>query len=188
MLAQKTSNDCKITAFDIDQKSVNCSIRNFRNSNWNHRLNCFKWDVSQCKEMVNPLIEIESFDLIISNPPYFSRQLNAQNEFLSRSKHQSVFDFKVLAEFSARMLKGNGITSFVIPVSYLDELCYQMYLNRLQLRRLTKVCHYVESENSLALVEFGKSADTLKRDILVLYNTDGTRSLEYSALTSAYYL
>src|SRR5438132_1518190 len=74
MMAQKF--EATIDAIEIDEAACEEAKGNFLNSKWKERLKIFHTSVQLFFSSQNQTIKSGSYDLIISNPPYFNQQKN----------------------------------------------------------------------------------------------------------------
>jgi tRNA1Val (adenine37-N6)-methyltransferase len=80
MMAQRST--AHITAIDIHQDSVKQATVNFRSSPWSYRLTPVN---ISCKEFA--VTSKENFDLVISNPPFFSKSLKSPDGDRNLARH-----------------------------------------------------------------------------------------------------
>ncbi|MDC2889382.1 tRNA1(Val) (adenine(37)-N6)-methyltransferase [Psychrosphaera algicola] len=129
MLAQRiTDLGASITAIELDDDAVQQAQQNFEHSDWNGRLTCLKSDF--CLWVTS-----EKFDHIVSNPPYFSHDLQNKDNKRTQARHQITLTFDQLLKRSAELTTEKGKLSLVLPVAEMQELLdiaptYQWQLNR----------------------------------------------------------
>ncbi len=188
MLAQKSKIVSKILAVDIDEGSVICASTNIKNSPWKDLVSCFQIDLREIVS-IEPFSKMKSsIDLIVSNPPYFHKQLVSQEDHKSRSRHQLQIDFEMLAKLADFFLSDNGKACFVIPIMNEDELTFQMYIHKFQLNRIAKIKHKANSPYSLFLLEYSKMQFGLKQEEIILHTLDEDRTAEFYELTKDFYI
>jgi tRNA1Val (adenine37-N6)-methyltransferase len=107
--AQKIPNS-EITAIDIDENSVLEATENFSNSKWNIKL---KAEHTSLQELTKE--NKSTFDLIISNPPYFENSLKSGNQFKDMARHNDSLPFNVLALCTEKLLSKNGKFICILP-------------------------------------------------------------------------
>ena len=56
-----------------------------------------------------------SFDLIVSNPPYFENNLKAKNKKRKQARHTDTLSFETLIEVGTKLMSNNGSLSIIIP-------------------------------------------------------------------------
>ncbi|MDE6682224.1 MAG: methyltransferase, partial [Muribaculaceae bacterium] len=128
MCAQRNS-DAQIEAIDIDRGSVEEAQENFDDSPWKERLSVRKSDFIEHKGT--------AYDLIISNPPFFSSGITKIANPRERARHQDILSPKVLMEKGCGMLNPNGRIAMIVPFEQVEELIQISLSNELSLIRLT---------------------------------------------------
>ncbi|MEQ8360588.1 MAG: methyltransferase [Cytophagales bacterium] len=114
MLAQRFEK-ADVYALEIDSDAALQAEKNFQASPFKNRLFLFN------KALKNFEIK-DKFDLIVSNPPYFSDALLPQNETKSRSKHSNSLSPEDLFLFASKSLKINGKLSIIYPKEKMNQL------------------------------------------------------------------
>lgn len=116
ILAQRF-NDCEILGIDIDEASVEEAITNMENSPW--RENCHA-EIAQFPDA--PAIKGQKFDLIISNPPYFSSGIDCPHSPREKARHQGSLSVFSLLKESSPFLNAHGILAFIFPFEFLEDV------------------------------------------------------------------
>lgn len=106
MLAQKSG--AAITSVEIDENSWQQSKENFEQSPWSSQLKAIHADI----KIFDPQ---HSFDLIISNPPFFENDLISGNENKNIAKHHAALTLQELASWSANHLRKEGNFIVLLP-------------------------------------------------------------------------
>jgi tRNA1Val (adenine37-N6)-methyltransferase len=102
--------DAEIDAVELDKRSYEETSNNFISSPFFHRMNAIHSDFNEfAKNHQN------SFDLIVSNPPFFEDSLKPVNEQKRTARHEDNLSFSQLCQGSSGLLSHNGILSVVIP-------------------------------------------------------------------------
>ncbi len=102
-------NDAMITAIDFDTAAIELTNFNFKNSLWSERL------IAQHENIFDDLNKIKNdFELILCNPPFFYKQLEAKNAVKAKAKHAEVSSQIWMDAFSDR-LNAMGHLCIVVP-------------------------------------------------------------------------
>lgn len=113
-----------ITAIDLDYNSYIESLYNFSESLWSDKLKALHISLQdfliKCKSY--PQLESSKFDLILSNPPFFTNSLQPPSHRRNIARHNHSLPLEVLLESSAYMLKEGGILAVILPVSEGENL------------------------------------------------------------------
>ena len=129
------------------------------------------------------LFRAGSFDLAVSNPPYFPERAGAVSPEEGRAAARSECGCSLteLCEAAAFLLRTGGSFFLVHRPERLSELCGQLSAHGLEPKRLRLVCHRADSAPSLVLLEArrGGKPDLKIEPMLVLCGQDGGESEEY---------
>lgn len=74
MLAQRSFAE-QIDALEIDESAYEQCVENFENSKWNDRLFCYH---AAFDEFVAEMESEEQYDLIVSNPPFYTTSYKSE--------------------------------------------------------------------------------------------------------------
>ena len=125
MMAQRFS-DAMIDAVEIDVDAHQQAIENVTNSSWSNRIHLFCNDffdfVKHC---------ISHYDLIISNPPYFTASLKPSGKKRNIARHNDSLPIHRFVSESSKLLTPNGLLAVVLPpteASVLIEEAESSYL------------------------------------------------------------
>lgn len=118
MLAQRSSAT-QIDALEIDENAFEQAVDNFENSPWSDRLFCFHAALDEFVEKPedDPSVSelAQQYDLIISNPPFYTEDYKSSTEQRDLARFQDAMPFEDLIEATALLLSENGIFSVIIP-------------------------------------------------------------------------
>ena len=103
-------DNAKITAIDIDEKSVNESTDNFYNSPFAQRMSANTISVQDFAYNTE-----EKFDLIISNPPFFTSSLQSPDLRRNNARHNAVLSTEDFVLSCTKLLSVNGFVAVVLP-------------------------------------------------------------------------
>jgi tRNA1Val (adenine37-N6)-methyltransferase len=184
MLAQRS--DAIITAIDAEENACEQATINFNSSPWKDRLTIVH-------SKIQDLNDVEKFDLVVSNPPYFSGYYSSDD--LSRDIARSadiLLSYEDLIASAKRLLKEDGRLSLILPYDQLERIIAITIQFGLTLSRLTFVKTKSTKEAKRILMEFViDSSDTeVIEDELIIQSADNGRvyTQEYIELTKDFYL
>ncbi|WP_322551438.1 tRNA1(Val) (adenine(37)-N6)-methyltransferase [Flavobacterium psychraquaticum] len=126
MLAQRTNAD-QIDALEIDEEAYEQCVENFEASAWADKLFCYHAGLDEFVDEPE-----DEYDLIISNPPFYSEDFKTENEQRDLARFQDAMPFEDLIEAADLLLSENGLFAVVIPYKEEDrfiDLCaeYELY-------------------------------------------------------------
>ena len=180
-----------ITAIDIHPDSVGVADENFKASPWADRLEAVHADID---DFVEKSDYQESFDIIVSNPPFFDSGIANPSTPRENARHQGVLSPISLLEFASRLLVPSGLLAFIAPSSQKREIISQTFSTDLFPLRICDVKGAPHLEAKRTLFEFIKpqasdSEDLTTREEQLTIRTEcGSYSPEYIELTKDFYL
>lgn len=183
MLAQRSSAE-QIDALEIDEDAYEQATDNFENSPWNDRLFCFHAALDEFVEEPE-----DEYDLIVSNPPFYSEDYKSDNEQRDLARFQDAMPFKDLIEAAALLLSEIGIFSVIIP--FKEELTFLNLAKEHELFpiKITRVKGTPTSEIKRSLLAFNRSTiSNFPIDELIIETSRYLYTPEYIALTKDFYL
>lgn len=177
MLAQRNPG-CQILALDLNEKAVEISDINFKNSIFSDRLKVFQTDFKNFKSE-------EKFDFIVCNPPYFE-QNNSLKDVLARQKVE--LDFADLIEKTASLITSNGIFSVIIPAE--DAANFIAVAKQNGLHLIQKINIYGIEGGSLrrVVLEFSLTPKIFKERNFTIEKSPRQYSDEYLKLTKDFHI
>lgn len=183
MLAQRTPLS-NITAIEIDHLASEQALENFQNSPWSNRLSLFNQSVQIYAKDTS-----RSFDLIVSNPPYFENILTSDNTQRQIARHTNTLSFEELLEVVRKLLMANGIFSVILPYSLKSTFVELAKQQSLFLNKITHVYPTNKSEIKRVLLSFSFKKTEIKKDALVIEPDKRHQySKEYIQMTEDFYL
>ena len=182
MLAQRFPNAI-IDGIDIDPSAVLQAKDNFSASSFSTRLHAYSSPLQEWQPQ-------EKYDMIVSNPPYFSNSLLCPDGMRTKARHAESLSFAELLAHSNRLLTQAGTLSLVLPADAEKAILAEARLQHLYCVRLCRVHTTANKPAKRILVTFSHQtpATTLTPETLCLSTPDHPRSPAYSALTQDFYL
>ncbi len=132
-----------------------------------------------------------SYDLIVSNPPYFQNSLKNPDEGRKAARHTDSLSYEELAMHSARLLKEHGHLAIILPAEAEKEMREIAARYSLYCTRATRVYSKETKPVRRVLLSFVMTTvrnDDMATDTLVLEDEKGGRSLPYQELCRDFYL
>ena len=178
MLAQRSAAQ-QIDALEIDEAAYEQATDNFENSPWNDRLFCFHAGLDEFIEEPE-----EEYDLIVSNPPFYSEDYKTENESRDLARFQDAMPFEQLLEAADLLLSEHGIFTVIIP--FKEEENFIALANEFELYplKITRVKGTPTTEIKRSLLAFSRNETTdLPIDELVIETARHVYTQEYIGLT-----
>ena len=183
MLAQRCEAE-QIDAIEIDESAYEQAVENFENSPWGDRLFCFHAELDEFVDDPE-----DEYDLIVSNPPFFSEDFRSANEQRDLARFQEAMPFEELVEAADLLLSENGIFSVIIPFNEEDrfiELCAEVELYPIKVTRVKGAPNTKIVRSLLAFKRYELSV--LTSDELVIEISRHEYTPEYISITKDFYL
>jgi tRNA1Val (adenine37-N6)-methyltransferase len=183
MLAQKNAS-AQIDAIEIEQEACEEAIFNVQQSNWSTRINVY------CQSFQEFAAKTENkYDLILSNPPFFSNGVKAPVENRAQARHADALPLDFLISGAANLLRENGRIALVLPAEQLQEVENLTKRSGLFLSRLCRVKPNPIKSDFRILVEMTNKSTTLQEENLMIeFEKHHDYTPEYRALTRDFYL
>lgn len=183
MLAQRTHAE-QIDALEIDEKAYEQAVENFENSPWSDRLFCFHAGLDEFIEEPE-----DEYDLIVSNPPFYSEDYKTDNEQRDLARFQDAMPFEDLLEAAAMFLSDDGIFSTIIPFKEEEQFIALAAEAELYPVKITRVKGTPTSEIKRSLLAFSRNEiGNFPVDELIIEISRHNYTPEYIALTQDFYL
>ena len=182
MVAQRS--EAQVAAVEIDSSACIDAVENFGNSPWADRIELFNLPIQEFADDCQ-----DRFDLIVSNPPFFSNSLKAPSAGRALARHDDTLPVADIFGCAVRLLNDNGHLSVIIPVDRLDDYDSEAALHGLRPVRRAMVRPNPSSPFHRAMVEYGYG-ESFSTDEIITIETEerGVYSPEYIALTQDIYL
>jgi len=108
MLAQRTDEDVKIDAIEIEKNDAAQASENILSSPWPDKISVRHTSVQEFHTDLR-------YDLIVSNPPYFINSLLPPSQERTTARHANDLSFDELISHSLRLLKPEGRLAVILP-------------------------------------------------------------------------
>lgn len=182
MLAQR-SHAGQIDALEIDEDAYEQCVENFEASNWGDRLFCFHAGLDEFMDEPE-----EEYDLIVSNPPFYSEDYKTESEQRDLARFQDALPFEDLVEAAQLLLSENGFFAVIIP--FKEEERFIGLANEFDLFpfKITRVKGTPTTEIKRSLLAFSFSEKQIEIDELIIETARHQYTDDYIALTKDFYL
>ena len=184
MLAQRSGAEL-IDALEIDEDAYEQAVENFENSDWGDRLFCYH---AAFDEFVEEMQDEEKYDLIISNPPFYSADYSSGDAKRDQARFAEALPFDQLLEGVSLLLSKRGKFSIIIPFSEEEKFLYIAGEFRLFPQRITRVKGTPETEIKRSLLEMSFLETQVIQDELIIETARHEYTQEYIELVKDFYL
>ena len=176
LLLSKINPESMFLAVEIQSRLADQALRNSIINRVDQRLKVMHEDLQNLPQLFQP----NSFDVIISNPPY--RAMNSgrvnPNPCRARARHEIFTSLETFISVAGILLKNGGRAYFVLPSFRLAELIPFLKKHHLEPKTLQLLHPYLWEESRHFLIEACKNRQVGLRVLppLVLYQEKGTPS------------
>ena len=182
MLAQR-SNAQVIDGLEIDENAYEQCVNNFENSPWSDRLFCYHADLKEFTEEIE-----DKYDLIISNPPFYSEDYKTENKQRDMARFQDAMPFEHLVVCAAHLLDDNGVFSVVIPFSEEEQFVNLAEKVGLFPNQILYVKGNPNANVKRNLISFSFHESEIKKEELIIETQRHQYTEDYINLTKNFYL
>ena len=174
----------KVTAIEIQDSSQ--AQKNIHQNKMEKQISLIHGDFLKEAENLKP----ESFDHIVSNPPYRKIQTGRINPDSSKAlaRHELALNMSSLLDKSAPLLKKGGQITLAYPPERLGELMRELEYRSLYPNQAQFVHGNYQATAKIVLVSAlkGKKSDFSVAQPLTVYNKDGNYSEEMEEVYAAF--
>ncbi len=174
LLLLSRSERITVTGLEINRDAAALAEENMEHNNLSDRSRIVHGDIREVKS----LFPAGSFDLVVSNPPYFSLGSGemAAQEGRAAARGEVACTLDDLCSAAGMLCRWDGKFAVVYRPERLPELFQTMTRHGIEPKRMRIVCHHVHAVPSLVLVEGRRGGKPgLKIEpVLIMKNPDGT--------------
>ncbi|WP_299162191.1 methyltransferase [uncultured Tenacibaculum sp.] len=185
MLAQR-SDAMTIDAVEIDENAYEQTVENFEQSDWGDRLFCYSASFNDfADEMAE---EEEIYDVIVSNPPFYTDDFETKDEARNKARFTSSLTFEALLKGVSKILSERGLFSVIIPYKEEAKFVQLAKENRLLVNRVCRVKGNETSEIKRSMLTFSFQELEVQEENLVIEKERHLYTDAYIELTKDFYL
>lgn len=182
LMAQRT--EAIIEGVEMDKASAEEADSNFKASQWRERLKVFNMNFIDF-----PAIATKKYDLIISNPPYFTSLFKTVEPRRNLARHTDTLDFETLIKTSIKLLTDSGRLAVVLPFAESRQFIDIAAKHGLILQRMLQIVSVKGRKANRINMEFGlNEPKNISIEEFAIRKTDGKFTKEYHELLNEYYL
>lgn len=181
MIAQRNTS-AKITGIDIDETSCVEATENVNNSIFNNRVRILHSSIQDFAIKAD-----QKFDLIVSNPPFFTGGTFSANENKANVRHTIKLPHGDLLHAVTNLLSVSGNFALILP--YIEGLRFIELAERsnLHLSHITEVRHRAEKPIERLLINLRKvKSNPVKRELQIMDDQE-VYSDDFKNLTKDFY-
>ena len=181
MLAQRLTGH--ITTVEADADSCAQAIENVRQSPWSSRISV---EHSSIQEFA--VQTAKQFDLIVSNPPFYTNYLQSDNIKRNLAKHTYSLSMNDLVVVITKLLKTDGIFYVLYPPYEAGLFAQLAEKSRLYPHRNVIIRNKPDGSIFRMITAYGRNKVTCQQKELLIRNSDNIYSDDLKELLRDYYL
>lgn len=183
MIAQRNS-EIRMDAIDIDETAVKQAKENVNNSQWSNRI--LVSHISLQEFMLN---HRKKYDLIVCNPPYFSKGWHVPDKGRNRARVAENLSGRELISAAKNLLNDSGLLALIMPFDTADKFIMEAAENNIHCVRKTIVFSKESKPPLRILLELGNQNLHVIENNISIYKSNGIGfTPDYKALTQDFYL
>ena len=182
MLAQR-AEEAMIDAVEIEEEACRQASENMAKAPWPARLQSIHIAIQDYARS-----GCEPYDLIVSNPPFFSGGTFSANQDKTEVRHTVKLPHGDLLSAVRNLLTPDGKFCVVLPL--IEGLRFRELARSYNLycTKITEVYSRADKQLERLLMQFEKQEISLRKDQLILEGKNGRRSGGFAELTKDFYL
>ena len=183
MVAQRNAA-AQIDAIEIDEASALEAGLNFERSPWAERLHLVHGDFTAIETWWSG----EKYDLIVSNPPFFTHGVLPPEASRMTARHTQNLDYGQLLKVASLMLADKGKIALITPFDNIKEIVEENTFNSLNISKKVNVISVKGFPPKRVLWELCKEQCEMRENELVIEDRPGCFSDAYVTLCKDFYL
>ncbi len=181
LMLSRSNKSSNVTGLDVDSHCISvCMANTSANS-----------DLGPLEFICSDMFEFGwdrsgTYDLVVSNPPYFIGQLDSSNASRSLQRHWSMDQLKKFAGLCSSLLARDGRLVIVLPVYAEKTWTMEFMMKGLYLQSELRIRHRAYSPCSVSILTYGFTLDRCVIEYLELYDENDQYSKKYLELCGSF--
>lgn len=182
ILAQRCG--CRIDALEIDPDSAAQAAENVAGSPWPDRIHVQHVSLQEFMKLSD-----KKYDLVISNPPFFTRSCKSECSRRNLSRHDDELSFDELLNASSLLLEPHGALWVILPVREGREFRSKAPAHGFSLHHRLLIIPKEGKDPNREILGFSRSPGMpLTEKSLLLRDASGAFHPQYMAFASDFYI
>lgn len=179
MVRQK--NEVEIDAVEIDEAAAAQAQQNVTESPWPKTINVIHSDLLRMSFS-------KSYDYIISNPPFYERELQSPDHRHNTAHHSTQLPLQALLQFIVQHLQPQGIFFLLLPYKRVHEIRSLLQENNLHIQQEVTVRQTEAHAPFRIMLQGGFEKHTVNTSTIVIAGADQQYTTDFTILLKDYYL
>lgn len=172
LLSGKTEST-KIVGIEIQEKMAEMATRSVKLNNLENRIKIINEDIKK----LNNIFEKETFDAVVTNPPYKENNTGLKNEYEGKiiARHEIKCNLEDIILASKNLLKDRGTLYMVHRPERIVDICEALRKYKLEPKTIRFIYPKVGKEANLILIKAVKNARKFLKieKPLIIYKENG---------------
>ncbi len=181
MVSQRS--EAQITAVEINEAAARQATENFNESPWKDRIRLITRSLQNFSRE-----NTQTFDLIISNPPFFQASLRPEDVAKTTAKHTRELPFEDLLQFVETALTPDGVFYLLLPPAEAEIFRKLAKPAGLFPVKALQLFTQPNGKHLRTIYAYSQINRPLTSETLIIRNADQTYSAGFAELLQAYYL
>lgn len=177
MLAQRFT-EAQIDAVEIEPLSAQTALENFQDSPFKDRVRGY---ISSFEDFFEAHPK-KTYDLIVSNPPFFIDALESRTSNKKVARHTNEQFFERLLQNTIRHLTEQGALWLVLPLATAKLVEQIAKKCQLVVQHRVWICSFAESQPHRVLIALGLEHQASQADTLTIYQAQKQYTTQYARL------
>ena len=171
-------------AVEIDADAARQAAENVAATPWSAQIR-----VHHCslEEFAQLQLEGTTYDLIVSNPPFYNATLKPDDEARAVARHKDSLPVRDIMRCASRWLADAGTLAIIYPTDYDTEVMTEAVLAGLKPARIGRVLTKVGKPEKRRMIEVARNGIGCKTETIAIRDAAGNYTTEYKNLTEAFY-
>ena len=154
-----TLTDAKIYGIEIQKEVYELAVESIKMNQLENRINLINDNIKNLDKYFEP----NSFDVIVSNPPYFKYSEKSNiNESIQKTiaRHEKEITLSEIVATAKKYLNNNGIFALVHRTDRLIEIIEEFRKNNIEPKKIRLIYPKQNEESNMVLIEGRKNGNT----------------------------
>jgi tRNA1Val (adenine37-N6)-methyltransferase len=181
LICAQRNSEALIEAIELDEGSAEDARYNFEIAPWKDRLKMHEGDFLK-------IVSGQKFDLIISNPPYFSQSLRAANPSRNAARHDDSLPADAFLRQCKSLVEEKGRIALILPYNQLERWVDEAAKFRFFPSRICHVFTLAHKDPARVMIELTKDfEEEPKMESFLVQKSPGESSDAYKELAKEFY-
>ena len=181
MIAQRSS--AHVDAVEIDESACKDAAINVEQSKWKNRIRVIHTSFQNFSAETD-----KKYDLIVSNPPYFTNSLKSGDSGKNLARHDDALPPGQLLNGVQKLLRDTGKFCLILPAASVSGFLTEAALTKLYCNKRVNIFPSTQKSSNRALLELSFTRTKTEDDKLIILGENGEYTSQYRELTKDFYL